>query len=70
VMGRPRINAWMSDDRHRTDVPILTGGGKPGGGLLRPYCQFQMEAALILSIFATSAAANSSKFCILINFKS
>jgi hypothetical protein len=60
----------MSDERHRTDVPIFTGGGKPGGGFLRPYCQFQMEAALILSIFATSTAANSSKFCILINFKS
>lgn len=68
VMGRPRINAWRSDERHRTDVPILTGGGNPGGGFLRPYCQFQMEAALILSSFATSTAVNNSKVCILINF--
>jgi hypothetical protein len=60
----------MSDDRHRTDAPIFTGGGKPIGGVLRPYCQFQMDASLILSIAATSAAAKSSKFCILINFES
>jgi hypothetical protein len=68
VSGKPRINTWMSDDRHRTDAPILTGGGKPIGGVLRPYCQFQMDASLILSIAATSAAARSSKLCILINF--
>jgi hypothetical protein len=68
VSGKPWINTWMSDERHRTDAPIFTGGGNPSGGFLRPYCQFQMDASLILSIAATSAAAKSSKLCILINF--
>jgi hypothetical protein len=58
----------MSDERHRTDAPILTGGGKPGGGVLRPYCQFQMEDSLILSMASPHRRSQQFQICILINF--
>ncbi|MEY4756582.1 MAG: hypothetical protein RJA34_1480 [Pseudomonadota bacterium] len=64
------MKAWMSEERQRTEAPIFTGGGNPNGGVLRPYCQFQTDASLTLRIAATSAAAKSSKTCILINFES